>query len=87
MKVNGDIISGEFDQRANEFLLQHVKHLSTESVLNEKQLNSLSDYLLKNRDDTDGQVLTLHDQMLVRLSQEEVGRFLDDLDKIKLLYH
>ncbi|SFB28267.1 hypothetical protein SAMN04488072_11315 [Lentibacillus halodurans] len=87
MQFNGEIISGEFDERTNEFTLQQVKHLSTESVLNENQLNTLSDYLHKNSDQADGQVLTLYDQILVRLSPEEVEQFLNDLESINFRYH
>ncbi|QKY68382.1 hypothetical protein [Lentibacillus sp. CBA3610] len=87
MSLSGEIISGEFDQQTEEFILQQVKHLSTETTLNEKQLTNLSDYLSKKKHDPDGQVLTLYDQILIRLNQEEVEQFLTDLDTIKSLYY
>lgn len=87
MQLDGDIISGEFDQYKNEFMLEQVKHLSTESILNEKQINALAGYLHQNKHESDGQVLTLYDQILVHLSQEEVGRFLNDLEEIKSRCH
>ncbi|HLS07728.1 hypothetical protein [Lentibacillus sp.] len=87
MQLDGEIISGEFDRATNEFVLQKVKHLTTESTLNENQINALASYLHKNKHESDGQVLTLYDQILVRLSQEEVGQFLNDLEAVKSWYH
>ncbi|HLR60942.1 MAG TPA: hypothetical protein VK097_00700 [Lentibacillus sp.] len=83
MALNGEIVSGEFDSRAQAFILQKVKHFSTETILSKKQLNALFDYLTENRREEDGQVLTLYDQVLVRLNQEEVEQFINDLDTIK----
>lgn len=87
MKLEGSMISGEFDEQKNEFVLQQVKHFSTESILNEKQLNTIYDYLNKHKLEGDGQVLTLYDQMPVLLSQKEINDFISDLDKIRSLYH
>ncbi|WP_010529751.1 hypothetical protein [Lentibacillus jeotgali] len=83
MALNGQILSGEFDPKAEAFILQKVKHLSTETILNENQLNALLDYLTKSRREKDGQVLTLYDQVLVRLNRNEVEQFISDLDTIK----
>ncbi|WP_261130755.1 hypothetical protein [Bacillus sp. Marseille-Q3570] len=87
MKLNGNIISGDFDQVNNEFMLEKVKQFTTESALNEKQLNALYEYLNKNTGVTDGLILTLYDQMLVHLSQEDISQFLQDLNEVKSLYH
>ncbi|MGP4078323.1 hypothetical protein ACTWQL_00290 [Pseudalkalibacillus sp. R45] len=87
MKLNGNIISGDFDQVNNEFMLERVKQFTTESALNEKQLNTLYEYLNKNADVTDGLILTLYDQMLVHLSQEDISQFLKDLNEIRTFYH
>ncbi|MFZ7942598.1 hypothetical protein [Neobacillus sp. 19] len=86
MLLTGNIISGEFDELMNEFSLQKVKHFTTESTIKESQLKSMYDYLKKHRDDTDGQIITLYDQMPVRLSQEEVNLFISDLEKVQLMY-
>ncbi|GIN21608.1 hypothetical protein [Siminovitchia fordii] len=86
MLLMGDIISGEFDEYMNEFSLQKVKHFTTESTIRESQLISLYDYLKKHRNDTDGQILTLYDQMPIRLSQEEINLFISDLEKVQMLY-
>ncbi|MBO8178257.1 MAG: hypothetical protein H0Z31_12465 [Bacillus sp. (in: Bacteria)] len=87
MKLQGDIISGEFNQLKNEFYLQRVKHFTTNSTLNENQLKTLYDYLNKHKNEADGQILTLYDQMPVRLSQEEINQLMNELDKIKNWFH
>lgn len=87
MLLTGNIISGEFDKLMNEFSLQKVKHLTTESTIKENQLKSLYDYLKKHRNDIDGQIITLNDQMPIRLSQEEINLFISDLEKVQLMYH
>jgi hypothetical protein len=86
MLLTGNIISGEFDELMNEFSLQKVKHFTTESIIKERQLKSLNDYLKKHRNDTDGQIITLYDQMPIRLSQEEINLFISDLEKVQLMY-
>ncbi|UTR09885.1 hypothetical protein MM300_18665 [Evansella sp. LMS18] len=86
MQVNGQIISGEFDESANQFVLQQIKHSQTESALTEKQLNTLCDYLNKHRDEPEGQIVTLYDQLLVPLSQEEVVQLLSELEELRGMY-
>ncbi|MEH7502555.1 hypothetical protein V7152_11120 [Neobacillus drentensis] len=87
MFVKGNIIAGEFDSTINEFSLQKVKNFETESVLNEDQLNSIYHYLKKHQHEEDGQIITLYDQMLVRLAQNEVNQLIVDLEKVMSLYH
>ncbi|GIO22230.1 hypothetical protein [Oceanobacillus sp. J11TS1] len=87
MLLTGNIISGEFDERVNEFSIQKVKHFTTESSIKENQLKSLHDYLKKHQNDADGQIITLYDQMPIRLSQEEVNLIINDLEKIQTMYH
>lgn len=87
MLLEGNIISGEFDKIMNEFSLQKVKHLTTESTIKESQLKSLYDYLKKHRNDKDGQIITLYDQIPMRLSQEEIDLFISDLEKVQKMYH
>ncbi|SDQ78690.1 hypothetical protein SAMN05216232_3630 [Virgibacillus subterraneus] len=87
MILNGNIISGEFDDLTNEFVLQRIKHFSTESIIKENQLNDLSEYLNNHKHEANGQILTLYDQMLVPLSRKEIIHFLEDLDKVRALYH
>jgi len=87
MRLEGKIIAGEFDNRVNEFSLLQVKHLSVESTINENQMKQLYNYLKKHEHDTDGQIISLYDQLLVRLSQEEIQLLLLDLEKVQSLYH
>lgn len=87
MFLEGTIISGEFDERMNEFSVQRVKDFNIESTLKASQLKSLYDYLKKHQDDTDGQIITLYDQMPVRLSQEEINLLISDFEKVQSMYH
>lgn len=87
MLLKGSIISGEFDEEMNEFSLRQVKNLSTESTIGENQFKALFNYLKKHQNEPDGQIITLYDQMPVRLSQEEISLLLTDLEKIQSLYH
>ncbi|MGG3471470.1 hypothetical protein ABES02_28890 [Neobacillus pocheonensis] len=87
MIVKGNIIAGEFDSTINEFSLQKVKNFETESVLNEDQINNIYHYLKKHQHEEDGQIITLYDQMLVRLAQNEVNQLIVDLEKVMSLYH
>ncbi|MCM3741958.1 hypothetical protein M3210_17035 [Oceanobacillus luteolus] len=86
MLLNGDIISGEFDEGNNEFSLKQVKHFTTETTINENQLKSLYHYLKKNQEDIDGHVITLYDQLPIRLTQEEINLLLNDLEKVNSMY-
>jgi hypothetical protein len=84
-KFDGNIVSGEFDQTGNVFLLQTIKNFYTETSLKEKQIQSLHAYLNKHQNEEE-QILSLFDQMLVRLSQDEVKTLLGDLENISTLY-
>ncbi|WP_066051723.1 hypothetical protein [Robertmurraya korlensis] len=87
MFMNGTIIDGVFDSSENEFTLQRVKSFHTQSVLNETQINNIYQYLRLHRDQEDGQIITLYDQMPLRLSQEESSQLISDLEKVKSMYH
>lgn len=84
--LEGNILSGEFDHDKNEFAIQKVKEFNTQSVINQNQLANLYEYLEKHQSDQDGQIITLYDQMPVRLSQVEIQQLLHDLKKIQSLY-
>jgi hypothetical protein len=84
--VNGRIISGDFDEEQNIFYIQKIKSFFVESVLKENQLKKLYHYLKKHKHETDGQIVTLYDQMLVRLSQDEIKALLHDLEQIQPMY-
>lgn len=87
MFLHGSIIAGEFDSSMNEFTLQKVKNFNTESVLKENQINNIYHYLKKHQHENDGQIITLYDQMLVRLSQNEINQLICDLERVMSMYH
>ncbi|WP_332696126.1 hypothetical protein [Halalkalibacter lacteus] len=85
--INGQIISGEFDSEMNEFVLQKVKNYPTESTLKESQFSRLYRYLKEQEGSAGSQVITLYDQMLIPLSNEDIKALLSDLEQIQHLYH
>ncbi|TYR81473.1 hypothetical protein FZC66_06405 [Priestia megaterium] len=84
--MHGNIISGEFDTGMNIFTIQKVKDFFTESILKENQLNNIYNYLKAHEDENDGQIITLYDQMPVRLSQDEIKQLLHDLEQVQSMY-
>ncbi|WP_409274581.1 hypothetical protein V1499_05945 [Neobacillus sp. SCS-31] len=86
MIIEGSIISGEFDPSMNEFSLQKVKNLSTQSVLKENQLTSIYRYLKKHENGGEGQIITLNDQMPIRLNPDELKQLVADLEKVLSMY-
>ncbi|WHY73743.1 hypothetical protein [Fictibacillus enclensis] len=87
MEIHGNILLGDLDQGTNEFSLQQVKHFMTQSTLSSSQLERLYNYLQKHQNDAGGQVISLYDSMLVRLSQQEISMLLKDLENIQSHYH
>ncbi|WP_438825282.1 hypothetical protein [Bacillus sp. JJ1609] len=85
--MQGTIIAGEFDSSMNEFSLQKVKNLNTESVLKENQLNNIYLYLKKHQHEDDGQIITLYDQMPLHLTQNEINELICDLERVMSMYH
>lgn len=82
----GKIISGEFDESINEFSLQRVKCFETQSILKDCQMESVYNYLKKHENDPEGQIITLYDQMPVKLTQSEINHLLIDLRKVRSMY-
>jgi dsDNA-binding SOS-regulon protein len=85
MKIEGMIISGEFDKNAQEFTIQKIKNWYTETVVKEEQVEKLYAYLIRNKD-AEEQILTLYDQLLVRLTKDEMSQLLSDLENVVSLY-
>lgn len=81
------ILSGIFDEAENEFTLQQVKHHVTESSLQKNQLHAIYDYLMHHEEDQEGLVLTLYDQMPVKLTQDEIQEILRDIEEINQYFH
>ncbi|WP_026694060.1 hypothetical protein [Peribacillus kribbensis] len=84
--IDGQIISGEFDSGTGVFSLKKVKNFYTETSLKQNQVHSLYNYLKLHEDETDGQIVTLYDQMLIRLSPGEVRQLLEELEALQSLY-
>ncbi len=85
MKIEGMIISGEFDKNAQEFTIQKIKNWYTETVVKEEQVEKLYAYLIRNKEAKE-QILTLYDQLLIRLTKDEMSLLLSDLENVVSLY-
>ncbi|WP_307892399.1 hypothetical protein [Bacillus swezeyi] len=85
--IEGQIMSGDFDDEMNVFSLKKIKQFQTQTSLKENQLQALQQYLKQHEHDEDGQIITLYDQMLVPLSQEDIKALLHDLSKVQSLYY
>ncbi|QOR68693.1 hypothetical protein IM538_11555 [Cytobacillus suaedae] len=83
--LNGSIFSGNVDLDSREFVLTSVKEMNTQTVLNEKQLDAIYHYLNKVVHQEEYHVLTLYDQLPVRLKNDEITLLLSELDKIKAM--
>lgn len=83
--VNGSIFSGNVDLDSHEFVLTSVKEMNTQTVLNEKQLDAIYHYLDKVVHEDEYHVLTLYDQLPVKLTNDEIMLLLSELDKIKTM--
>jgi dsDNA-binding SOS-regulon protein len=83
--MEGIIMSGEFDKNAQEFTIQKIKNWYTETVVKEEQVEKLYAYLIRNKD-AEEQILTLYDQLLVRLTKDEMSQLLSDLENVVSLY-
>jgi hypothetical protein len=86
MFLQGSIIEGEYNLALKEFSLQKVKNLNTKSVLKENQIDHIYHYLKKHQHEKDGQIISLYDQMLIPLSQNEINQLICDLEKVKSMY-
>ncbi|MGM0751906.1 MAG: hypothetical protein ACQET6_08225 [Bacillota bacterium] len=87
MFLQGTIIAGEFDSSTNEFSIQKVKDFDTESVLKKNQIDTIYHYLKSHQHEDDGQIITLNDQMPLRLSQIEMNQLILDVEKVLSMYH
>lgn len=81
--ISGNIISGEYDDQAEQFSISMIKHFKTQSILTKDQASQLLDYLYRHKDEEGGQVITLNDQMPLRVSSEEINALILDLEKIE----
>ncbi|WP_102027439.1 hypothetical protein [Salirhabdus sp. Marseille-P4669] len=79
----GKMIEAEYDASDSEFTLKQVKNLETESTISFSHLHVLLDYLHHQLSQNEECVLTLNDQMPVRLSQREIQLLIDDFQGIQ----
>ncbi|MCA1038200.1 hypothetical protein LCM00_01655 [Bacillus infantis] len=81
--ISGNIVSGEYDDQTEQFSISMIKHFKTQSILTKNQAIQLLDYLYRHKDEEGGQVITLNDQMPLRISSEEINSLILDLERIK----
>ncbi|MBU8907935.1 hypothetical protein KH400_15110 [Desertibacillus haloalkaliphilus] len=86
MQVDGSLIVGTYDEADDEFTVQQVKHLTTETVLTKSQCEQLYDYLKKHEKEEGGQVVSLYDQLLIPLKENEIQLLVSDLGRVQQLY-
>lgn len=81
MNINSTILSGEFDETTEELTIERLKHVDTVSVWNRNQIQSVHDYLSSCVADKE-QILTINDQILVRLTQQEIVQLVEEMEKL-----
>ncbi|WP_246589687.1 hypothetical protein [Desertibacillus haloalkaliphilus] len=86
IQVDGSLIVGTYDEADDEFTVQQVKHLTTETVLTKSQCEQLYDYLKKHEKEEGGQVVSLYDQLLIPLKENEIQLLVSDLGRVQQLY-
>ncbi|SDK06211.1 hypothetical protein [Sediminibacillus albus] len=79
---DGVLFSGEFSEDEELFYLRRVKNLQTQSILSNRQLHQLQDYLAKQHSQQEGCTITVNDQIPVLLAQEEAEQLLTELASI-----
>ncbi|WP_078546810.1 hypothetical protein [Litchfieldia alkalitelluris] len=80
-----NIIQGEIVD--NQYILKQVKQLSTQSVMKKQQIKQLSDYLAKSIHHDDQHLITINDQLPIRLNNDEVNQLLNELEMIERSLH
>ncbi|MCU9614321.1 hypothetical protein OEV98_12300 [Caldibacillus lycopersici] len=85
--IEGNLLSGEFDQMMNAFILKSIKNIPTETSLSEKQASSLYSYLKRQVHSNEGQVISFYDQLLLPINANELKVMLADLENILEMYH
>lgn len=81
--MNGSVISGEIFPEKDEFYVKKIKNFETESILNLNQINAIYDYLSKASHYDNFHIVTINDQLLIKLNNEEIQLMLKDFDQVK----
>ena len=76
-----NIFTGEIEN--NEYVLKQVKNMETQSVMNKQQLTAIADYLAKAVHHDDQHIITINDQLPIRLSNVEANQLLTEIEQIQ----
>ncbi|MFC4323130.1 hypothetical protein [Litchfieldia salsa] len=67
----------------NEYLLKQVKQIPTQSIMKKTQIQALSDYLAKVVHHDEQHIITINDQLPIRLSNDEANQLINELEQIE----
>ncbi|MBB6452319.1 hypothetical protein HNQ94_000764 [Salirhabdus euzebyi] len=79
----GQVVQGELNTVEDEFILTNIKHLITQSVIQHKQLDLLQQYLQSKAEQKESCILTVNDQIPVKLNEGEVLLLIKELAEIQ----
>ena len=71
------------DINENEYILTQVKQIPTKSIMTKQQLNAITDYLAKAVHHDDQHIITINDQLPIRLTNEEANQLLSEIEEIQ----
>ncbi|MBB5173803.1 hypothetical protein [Texcoconibacillus texcoconensis] len=80
--MDQSILSGEVDAQSKEYVLRRVKHCETQSVLDAEQLEHLNHHIGQAVEADEEYILTVNDQIPVRLNREEMQQLLLEIRQI-----
>lgn len=80
-QYEGNLLSGEWDVEASQFVLRTVKQIEVQSVLSETQFKRLQDYLAHHEID-ESVMITLYDQIPIIVPAEQRGELDRDIQHI-----
>ncbi|MBD8071276.1 hypothetical protein [Bacillus sp. PS06] len=67
----------------NEYILKQVKQIPTQSIMKKQQIQSLSDYLAKAVHHDEHHIITINDQLPIRLTNDEANQLITELESIE----
>jgi hypothetical protein len=71
------------DINENEYILTQVKQIPTKSIMTKQQLDAITDYLAKAVHHDDQHIITINDQLPIRLTNEEANKLLSEIEEIQ----
>jgi len=84
--IEGIMLHGNYDESDQEFTLKRIKNIYTETSLNESQLENLYAYLKAHEHDQDGQIVSFYDQLLLKLTPDEIKILVAELENVLSMY-